>query len=484
MERFADGVPPPVMTTTRERDLAASVIATVLVVDGIVHLYWSTGLTWPAGNSRSLSLALLAIDVPFRPALLLGLAATVWAGAGLVVLRARHGRSGVLGRVAQAGTAIFTAAVLLRALLGCWWLFTWGSLPTTFYWLNLLLYTPLCVVLFVLGMRLLGAPRSAGRQHPLRRLLSARAAATTTPALLVVALLVSAFGYAPQVQSSYSPSEQLGTIQSRYVDTALARFHYVREGTGSAVVLLSPGSAWLQAWLPEVRALSATHTVYAVDLPGQGFTRLHDEHFRFDLAGMSQAIGTFLDAERLGSVALAGNSWSGGWALAFAQAQPRRVRSLVLLAPSGLAEPDPMSWELLKLPLVGRAVTHLAAGSKATMRAGLRDLFVHKSIVTPDVVDAMWAPNTFPDNLRADYELEQNLDWTQTQRALPTTRVPTLIIWGREDHVLPSSQAAGFGRLLPIAQVQVIQGCGHALTLDCAGPVSHMMESFWHDRRR
>lgn len=458
--------------------MPAYIIATVLFLDGLVHLYWATGLAWPASDARSLSLALLAIDVPFRPPLLVALAATGWAGAGVVLLRARHSRAGLTGRLVQAGTAVFTAAVLLRTLLGCWWLFTPGSLPATFYWLNLVLYTPLCAVLSVLGLRLLGAADSAPKQ---RRLLSARAATITAPTLMLAALLVAAFAYAPQVQTQYSPRGQLGSVTSRYLDTSLARFHFIRQGSGTPVVLLSPGSAWLRAWLPEFRALAATHTVYAVDLPGQGFTRLHDPAFTFDLAGMTRAIGTFLDAAHLDTVALAGNSWSGGWALAFAQAQPQRVSSLVLLAPSGLAQADPLSWELLKLPLVGRALTHVGTASKGMVRTGLRGLFVHQDLVTPALAEAMWAPNTLPDNLRADYELEQNLDWTQTQRALPGTRMRTLIIWGRQDHVLPSAQAARFGRLMPQAQVHVIDGCGHALTLDCPGAVTSMMESFWRE---
>jgi pimeloyl-ACP methyl ester carboxylesterase len=470
------------MTKIRERKWPAYAIAAVLFLDGLLHLYWATGLTWPASDTRSLSLALLNIDVPFRPPLLLALAATVWAGAGVVLLHARHDRAGLIGRLAQAGTAAFTATVLLRALLGCWWLGTPGSLPATFYWLNLLLYTPLCAVLSVLGLRLLGSANPPPERGRIRRLLSIRAAAIIAPALVFAALLIAAFGYAPQVQAQGPPRGELGAIPSRYLDTSLARFHYIRQGSGTPVVLLSPGSASLRAWLPEFRALAATHTVYAVDLPGQGYTRLHDPAaFTFGLPGMTQAIGTFLDAAHLGTVGLAGNSWSGGWALAFAQARPQRVSSLVLLAPSGLAEADPLSWELLKLPLLGRALTHVGAASTGMMRTGLRSLFVHRDLVTPAIVTAMWAPNTLPDNLRADYELEQNLDWTQTQRALPGTRVRTLVIWGRQDHVLPSAQAARFGRLLPDARVHVLGGCGHALTLDCPAAVTSMMESFWRE---
>ncbi len=88
--------------TKRRKRSPAHPIAAVLFVDGLIHLCWATGLTWPAGDARSLSLALLGIDVPFSPALLLTLAATLWAGAAVVLVRARRERAGLIGHLAQA----------------------------------------------------------------------------------------------------------------------------------------------------------------------------------------------------------------------------------------------------------------------------------------------------------------------------------------------------------------------------------------------
>lgn len=56
-----------------------------------------------------------------------------------------------------------------------------------------------------------------------------------------------------------------------------------------------------------------------MNLPGQGFTQLHDRAFAFDLPAMTAAVDVFLDAVVLRRTALAGNSWSGGRAVAFAQ---------------------------------------------------------------------------------------------------------------------------------------------------------------------
>lgn len=429
-----------------------------------------------------MSLALLGIAVPFGTALLLGLAALLWATAGLVLLRARP--AGGHGWARRATTVVLvgvTGTLLLRTVLGCWWWFTPADLDGRFYWLNLVLYTPLCAVLAACGLALL-RPAGSEAHGALRRAAGPRAVSIAVPALVMLALVTLAYADTPTPQARSETRAQLGAIPSRYVDTAVARFHFISAGHGSPVVLLSPGSARLFAWLPQFRALATKHTVFAVDLPGQGFTRLHDPAFRFDLRAMTDAVGSFLDAEHLRDVALAGNSWSGGWALAYAQRHPDRVNRLLLLAPSGLAQADPPTWEALKLPLVGTALANVSAGSRSLTESGARELFVHRDRITPALLTAFWAPNTFPANVQATVRLEQHLDWTATQHALPATRQRTLIVWGRQDAVLPVRQAATFAARMPHADVHVLDRCGHALTLDCPDPVSHLMMDFLDER--
>jgi 4,5:9,10-diseco-3-hydroxy-5,9,17-trioxoandrosta-1(10),2-diene-4-oate hydrolase len=413
----------------------------------LLHLYWATGATWPAGEERSLSLAVLNAPVSFSPAVVLPLAALhlLIATAVLTSDRSR------LSRLVVAGVA---AGVAARAAAGLVWL---TGARSDFYWLNLFLYTPVCIALCVADLRML-------RARWLRAVLVA------VPVAGVTALSLLAYVYQPTEQPR-------ATTTGRYVDTAVARFHYLQEGSGSPVVLLSPGAAPASAWDPELTALSNTHTVYVVDLPGQGETRLHDERFVFDLDGMTTALGQFLDALHLQRVALGGNSWSGGWGLAYAQRHPERVSQLALLAPSGLDQPDVWSWEILKQPLIGEALAKLGA-SRSMVEPAVRSLFVHQQLVTPQLVDAMWIPGTYRDNVRSMYALERGLDWSVTERALPSTRQPTLVLWGDHDTVLPVAQAPRFGELLPNATVRVLAECGHALTLDCADQVTPLLAAF------
>ncbi|MFF5208596.1 alpha/beta fold hydrolase [Streptosporangium sp. NPDC000396] len=297
-------------------------------------------------------------------------------------------------------------------------------------------------------------------------------------ALLFAVVLYTAYGYRPAVAADYT-SPYLRTVNSQFVETPLARFHYVKQGSGSPIVLLSPGASWVYAWREQLPVLARDHTVYVVDLPGQGFTTLHDRSFTWDLDGMTRAVGTFLDAVKLQRVGLAGNSWSGGWALAYAQRHPERVGRLALLDSSGLDEPDIWAWEIMKYPVIGELMTNLGFASEETTRAGVESLFVDKSKVTDELVKGFWATNTRLDNLESNYLLERGLDWGQTEAALPKTMQPTLVVWGKQDTTLVPAHAQRFGELLPDARVHMLDGCGHAVMLDCPKPVNDLMSGFF-----
>ncbi len=300
-------------------------------------------------------------------------------------------------------------------------------------------------------------------------------------AVLAGGVLYGAYGYQPPEAGRGYQSPYLQEVQSRFVETPVARFHYVRAGSGPPVILLSPGTAWAIAWRNQLEELAEEHTVYVVDLPGQGYTELNDPDFQWDLAGMTEALGSFMDAVHVERAAIAGNSWSGAWALSFAQRHPERVNGLILLGSSGLVVKDSWQWKVLEYPVLGEVLTNLLT-SKSTVRSSLEDSLVHQELVTDELVDEIWAPITFHDNLRSTYLLQRGLDFRETERAMPATRTPTLVLWGTEDNVLPVWQAERFGKLLPNARVRVLDQCGHVLAYDCPDRVTDLMLPFLDGR--
>ena len=159
------------MTDTVIRRLGAAV-AGVLVTDAMIHLYWATGATWPASDERVLSFAVLNVDVPFTPRVLLPLVALLLTAATVVALGSRDGAlPGWPARLVRAGTMIVALGIAARGAAGLVWATGLGvDTPGSFLWLNRLLYTPLCIALFAAtwavvrhGCNSRGGARAQGR---------------------------------------------------------------------------------------------------------------------------------------------------------------------------------------------------------------------------------------------------------------------------------------------------------------------------------
>ncbi|MFE1550152.1 DUF3995 domain-containing protein [Streptomyces sp. NPDC058718] len=139
------------------RRRAGQAVAGLLAVDGLAHVYWATGLTWPAPDQRALSLAVIGAAVSFAPRVVLPLALVLF-GAATAVLAGAYGRGGRVARLVSFGVA---AGLLVRGLIGLAWALGAGDgAGPVFHWLNLLLYTPLCLGFGWLAATRLVAPRA------------------------------------------------------------------------------------------------------------------------------------------------------------------------------------------------------------------------------------------------------------------------------------------------------------------------------------
>lgn len=187
------------------------------------------------------------------------------------------------------------------------------------------------------------AELAPGRARPRRRRVrGALAVLGALMALLLVAAVFIAYVWQPSAAAYASP--YLARVESRYAETPGVRFHYTRTGHGSPVVLVAGGGQWLYSYRDTIPALAHHHTVYAVDLPGQGYTTVKQPGFGYDLDAMSAALGSFMDAVRLPRAALVGHSWGGSWSLYFAERHPERVTRLVLIDATGLDVPASWDW--------------------------------------------------------------------------------------------------------------------------------------------
>ena len=150
----------------RTKQRAGTVVAAVLAADGLLHAYWTTGRIWPARDPRTLALAVLNSDIPFSPLVVGPLACLLFLAALLVLARVH--RLSRLGRLIpdsflQLGILIVAAGLLLRGVAGMGWVLGLGAdRRTLFYKLNLIAYTPACLVLFAATVAAARSERSNG----------------------------------------------------------------------------------------------------------------------------------------------------------------------------------------------------------------------------------------------------------------------------------------------------------------------------------
>lgn len=299
------------------------------------------------------------------------------------------------------------------------------------------------------------------------------------PALVLAGVLFAAL---PAVTAPVAHAQEgensayLARVESRYADTDLARFHYTRTGSGSPIVLIAGGGLWGYSWRDVVPELAVEHTVYAVDLPSQGFTELRRDGFAYDLPAMAEAIATFLDAVDLPRASIVGHSWGGAWSLSFAEQYPDRVDKLALLDAPGLdGEKAPVT-PLFTTPVLGELTTALT--DRAFYADSLRGTFHHRELVTDAVIDEFYGPFARPANRAGFLSLWRNLDYHSTDAGLARITAPTLILWGAQDTWLPSSQAHELARRIPAAAATVVPDCGHALHEDCPAQVNPLLADF------
>jgi pimeloyl-ACP methyl ester carboxylesterase len=227
------------------------------------------------------------------------------------------------------------------------------------------------------------------------------------------------------------------------------------------------GGCW-QNWLENIpRAAAEGRRALALDLPGFGFSEIPDEEIT--ISGYGRVVNSFCDELDLGEVVMVGNSMGGFISAETAIQFPARVARVVLVSAAGVTTSDLRARPILAGARVVAAVaTRTAAMSeKVVRRRHVRHLVYNSFIRHPtrirnellyEITLGSGRPG-FLDALRAimDYDFRDRLT---------EIGCPTLIVWGTEDMLVPSSDADEFERLIPHSRKVIFRDTGHMAMLE------------------
>jgi len=277
--------------------------------------------------------------------------------------------------------------------------------------------------------------------------------------IFIITTCYFAYVYIPPESRAYQ-SPYLKSIKSSFLNTDEFRIHYTHSGAGSPLILIHGSCAWLYSFRHNIPVLSKKFSVYALDMPGNGYTVPTCDNPSYDLNMMSNAILKFMDNEQIRQASLVGHSSGGGWSLHFAHLYPERIKKLVLIDSNGFDIPEKLTFKLFYIPIVGELFSKFF--TVEDVKQGLEDGFYNKSLVSDTMIREFMTPLTFFYNRKAQYLSIRNQDWQQTELALPQIQIPALVIWGKSDRYLDPSLADRFGRVMPNTRVEVLDNCGHS----------------------
>ncbi len=253
----------------------------------------------------------------------------------------------------------------------------------------------------------------------------------------------------------------------RYIDIDGLRARCLFAGkAGPPVVLIHGLGASAEIWSSSIGPLASRHRVFAPDLPGFGRTEKPGK-MAYSPAAYSRFIRDFMTALGIGRAALVGHSLGGGVALRVILDDPLRVERLVLASSAGLGSDVSLPLRIASLPFFDRLFF------KPPLPVFTR--FLHRLVYDPAAISPAFARMYYemffqPGSVRA---------FTSILRAIATLRgakpgvlepiraglasiaAPTLILWGREDRILPVSQAVDAAGRIPGARLHIFERCGH-----------------------
>ena len=244
-------------------------------------------------------------------------------------------------------------------------------------------------------------------------------------------------------------------IQSWKTEIGGRKVHYFYGGEGEPLVVIHGGGNSARAWLKNIEELAKSYTVYVPDLPGFGYTEpMGDDCFVPELVDFIDAFARSLG---LGRFHLVGHSLGGAVALSYVLKFPFKVTKLVLVSSLSLGREIALWVRLLSRPAFSRYIGKAVLFVLRVVKRMLDALLPSMGFLIPTSEASIYWGSCIS-TLK-----EQALNLAHR---LSEVVVPTLVVWGGRDPILPVKHAYAAAELIPDCRLKVFKKCGHSVYRD------------------
>ena len=260
-----------------------------------------------------------------------------------------------------------------------------------------------------------------------------------------------------------------------------ATVNYVDVGEGEPIVFVHGLTSSWQAWLENLPNFSRSHRVIALDLPGFGASPMPS--WTIDMPAYGRMLHEFCEKLDIGAgVTLVGNSMGGLVAAEAVLSEPSRFSHLVLVSAAGFINTwlphqrgtaTSQAWDTFGRPFGAAArffVTHRRARYLMFRFAIRHPDRLSKELLWEQMASGVPCPG-FADALDAVIEYD-------ARDRLEEIEIPTMIVWGTDDWVIPSAAALSYHRRIPHSRLEIFERTGHVPQLERPGRFNRVLEEF------
>ena len=243
--------------------------------------------------------------------------------------------------------------------------------------------------------------------------------------------------------------------------------HYLTGGEGEPLIVIHGGGDSGHAWLQNVIELSKYYQVYLPDLPGFGHSKAAEEDF--DLSSYVTFVEDFSRSLGLGHFHLVGHSLGGGIALRYALDFPHRIRRLVLVSSLCLGREIALWARIMSRPVFYRIARKIVVSVFRAIGWLARKLHCPLGKIAPPSLLRMSIGKSV---------MTVKGQTTVLMNRLSELLMPTLLVWGANDNIVPVHHAFLAAEQIPNCQVSVFQNSGHSVYRQRIGEFSDLLVRF------
>jgi len=270
------------------------------------------------------------------------------------------------------------------------------------------------------------------------------------------------------VYFSLKEGRMVNDIQRKNIKVGNLDIHYLTGGQGDPLIVIHGGSEGAKAWVNNMEELTENYTVYVPDLPGFGNSQPLEGKDYF-IPELTEFLEEFARSLGLESFHLMGHSLGGGVVLHYALKFPHKIKKLVLVSSLCLGKEIALWVRFLANRVLCRFLGKTVMAVFKAIKWLLLNLFASIEFVIPVNATSIILGSSITTLKEQTTVLVQRLS---------EIMVPTLVVWGAKDPIVPVRQAYATAELIPDCQVKVFEDAGHSVYRDNIGEFSRLLTKF------